>query len=124
MSGEESAVADFVGRFARNPKTGITDEPETARVVMSRKRLVIAAEDRITIPLPSVVDVVVGNVPPNLRDLFDSTITVGYRVDDSVETVLIEGATRRFRSSRRSYLSASSTGQKRGSSIQPGSAAV
>ncbi|MFQ3284420.1 MAG: helix-turn-helix protein [Natronomonas sp.] len=91
MSGEESAVADFVGRFARNPKTGITDEPETARVVMSRKRLVIAAEDRITIPLPSVVDVVVGNVPPNLRDLFDSTITVGYRVDDSVETVLIEG---------------------------------
>ena len=91
MSGEERAVADFVGRFARNPKTGVGDEPERARVVMSRKRLVVAAEDRITVPLSSVVDVVVGNVPPNLRDLFDSTVTVGYRENDSVETLLIEG---------------------------------
>lgn len=91
MSGDERAVADFVGRFARNPKTGIGDEPETARVVMSRKRLVIAAEDRITVPLSSVADVVVGNVPPNLRDIFDSTVTVGYRTDNGVETLLIEG---------------------------------
>ncbi|WP_181693163.1 CheF family chemotaxis protein [Natronomonas sp. LN261] len=92
MSGEETAVADFVGRFARNPKAGIGEEPETARVVMSRKRLVVAAEDHITIPLSTVVDVVVGNVPADLRDLFDSTVTVGYRTDDdTVETVLIEG---------------------------------
>ena len=92
MSGEERAVADFVGRFVRNPKTGVGDEPERARVVMSQKRLVVAAEDRITIPLSSVVDVVVNNVPPNLRDLFDSTVTVGYRANDSVETLLIEGS--------------------------------
>ena len=92
MSGDERAVADFVGRFARNPKTGVGDEPESARIVMSQKRLVVAAEDRITVPLSSVVDVVVGNVPPHLRDLFDSTVTVGYQAGDGVETVLIEGS--------------------------------
>lgn len=93
MSGEENAVADFVGRFARNPSSGVGEEPETARVVMSRKRLVVAGDDRLTIPLSTVVDVVVGNVPPDLRDLFDSTVTVGYRADGGgVETVLIEGS--------------------------------
>jgi len=92
MSGEERAVADFVGRFARNPKTGVSDEPERARVVMSQKRLVVAGEDRITIPLSSVVDVVVGNVPPHLRELFDSTVTVGYQAGDGVETVLVEAS--------------------------------
>lgn len=92
MTGDETAVADFVGRFARNPSSGVGDEPETARIVMSRKRLVVAGDDRLTIPLSNVVDVVVGSVPPDLRDLFDSTVTVGYRVDDAVETVLIEGS--------------------------------
>lgn len=92
MTGEETVVADFVGRFATNPKDGIGAEPETGRVVMSRKRLVVAGDDRITIPLSTIVDVVGGNVPPGFRDLFDSTVTVGYRADDgSVETVLIEG---------------------------------
>jgi helix-turn-helix protein len=93
MSGEEAAVADFVGRFARNPKNGIGEEPNTGRIVMSKKRLVVAADDnkRITVPLSNVVDVVVGKVPPNLRDLFDSTITIGYQTDDAVETILIEG---------------------------------
>jgi len=38
-----------------------------------------------------VVDVIVGNVPPDLRDLFDATITIGYRTDGgTVETLLIE----------------------------------
>lgn len=93
MSGEETAVADFVGRFVRNPSSGIGEEPETARVVMSRKRLVVAGDDRLTVPLSTVVDVIVGNVPQDLRDLFDSTVTVGYKTDDgSVETVLIEAS--------------------------------
>lgn len=91
MSGEEQAVADFTGRFAENPKAGVGEEPESARIVMSKRRLVIAAEDRITVPLSDIVDVVVGNVPPDLRDLFDSTVTIGYRTDNgTVETVLIE----------------------------------
>lgn len=88
---KEKAVADFVGRFVIDPSTGIGQEPEDARIVMSKRRLVIAGDDRITIPLSSVVDVVVGNVPPDLRDLFDDTVTVAYNDDNGeVRTVLIE----------------------------------
>ncbi|MEF8778189.1 MAG: CheF family chemotaxis protein [Natronomonas sp.] len=89
---EEQVVADFVGRVAYNPKSEMNEDPKDARIVMSRRRLVIAGEDdRTTIPLSKVVDIVVGNVPPHLRDLFDSTVTFGYKSDDGVETVLIEG---------------------------------
>jgi helix-turn-helix protein len=94
MTGEQ-VVADFVGRFARNPESASHEEPKRGRIVMSQKRLVVAADDeRLTIPLSKVVDVVVGNVPPNLRDLFDSTVTIGYKSDetDAIETVLIEGS--------------------------------
>lgn len=91
MTGEQ-AVADFVGRVAHNPKGSNNEQPKRARIVMSQKRLIIASDgERTTIPLSDVVDLVVGNVPADLRDLFDSTVTVGYRSDNgSVETVLIE----------------------------------
>ena len=91
MTGEQ-AVADFVGRFARNPNGSSRESPKRARIVMSQKRLVVAGEEeRITIPLSDIVDLVVGNVPADLRDLFDSTITIGYRSDDgTVGTLLIE----------------------------------
>ncbi|TKR28299.1 CheF family chemotaxis protein [Natronomonas salsuginis] len=93
MSGDERAVADFVGRFVRNPSAGSIEHPETGRIVMSQMRLVIAGDDeKLTTPLSNVVDVVVGNAPPDLRDMFDSAVTVGYRADgDRVETVVIEG---------------------------------
>lgn len=90
---EEQVIADFVGRFARNPDTGGNGDPADGRIVMSRKRLVVAGSDdeRITVPLSDVVDIVVGNVPPHLRDIIDSTVTIGYRTGDgTVETVLIE----------------------------------
>lgn len=94
MTGEQ-VVADFVGRFARNPESASHEEPKQGRIVMSQKRLVVAADgERLTIPLSKVVDIVVGNVPPDLRDLFDSTVTIGYKSDegDTIETVLIEGS--------------------------------
>ncbi|WP_299234962.1 CheF family chemotaxis protein [Natronomonas sp.] len=98
---DEQAVADFVGRFARNPDTGGNGEPAEGRIVMSQRRLVVAGDDeRLTISLSDVVDVVVGSVPPHLRDLFDSTVTIGYRSGDTVETVLVEadeGTVSKFR---------------------------
>jgi helix-turn-helix protein len=91
MSGQ--TVADFVGRYAVNPKTGIHDEPATGRILMNKRQLVVASDDdQLTIPLSKVADVVVGNVPPDMRDLFDDTVTVGYQNDESVETVLIEAS--------------------------------
>lgn len=88
----EQAVADFVGRFAVDPSTGVDGDPRAGRVVMSKRRLVLAHDDgQITIPFGNVVDVVVGNVPDELRDLFDDTVTIAYENDDRTRTVLIEG---------------------------------
>jgi len=91
----EKVVADFTGRYAVDPASGIADEPDGCRVVMSRRRLVVASDgdERLTVPLSSVVDVVVGNVPSGLRDLFDDTITVAYETESgTVETVLVEAS--------------------------------
>lgn len=88
---KETAVADFVGRFALDPGGGADAELSGCRVVMSRRRIVVAADERTTIPLSDVVDVVVGNVPPGLRRLFDDSVTIGYETDDGdVRTVLVE----------------------------------
>ncbi len=92
MTGER-VVADFVGRFTRNPSNTAFEELTEGRIMMSRTRLVIAeGDDRITIPLSRVVDLVVGNAPAHLKELFDNTVTVGYKSDEGrIETILIEG---------------------------------
>jgi Uncharacterized conserved protein len=76
MSG--SVVADFVAQF--NAEHTARRDPVKGRVLLSRKRLVLAASDtdKITIPLSAVVDVAVGQVPPDLGDFFDSTVTVAF----------------------------------------------
>lgn len=88
----EKAVADFVGRYVVDPASGMGAEPGDCRVVMSKRRVVVAGEDRVTIPLSAIVDVVVGNVPADLRDLFDDTVTIAYEADGGVRTVLIEAS--------------------------------
>jgi helix-turn-helix protein len=93
MSGTEKTVADFTSRFAVDPGGGARAEPERGRIVMSRKRLVlVASEQRTTVPLSNVVDVVVGQVPSGMRDLFDDSITVAYREGSATRTVVVEGS--------------------------------
>lgn len=91
---KERAVADFVGQYVVDPAAGVSDEPRDGRVVMSRRRIVVASDDdRITIPLSAIVDIVVGNVPPDLRDLYDDTVTIAYETDDEgIRTVLVEAS--------------------------------
>jgi helix-turn-helix protein len=74
----ESVIADFVASF--NAEHTARGEPAKGRVLLSQKRLVLAATDaaKITIPLSSVLDVAVGHVPPELGDFFDSTVTVAF----------------------------------------------
>lgn len=87
----EKAVADFVGRYVVDPAAGSDREPRDGRVVMSDRRIVVASDEgRLTVPLAGVVDVVVGNVPTGLPDLFDDTVTIAYESDGGVRTVLIE----------------------------------
>jgi len=74
----ESVIADFVASFnAEHTRRG---DPVKGRILLSQKRLVLAATgaEKITIPLSSVFDVAVGHVPPDLGDFFDSTVTVAF----------------------------------------------
>jgi hypothetical protein len=58
---------------------------------MSQRRLVLVdADDRTTVPLSAVVDVIAGHVPLGLRDLFDDTVTLAYRDGSATRTVLVE----------------------------------
>ncbi|AWB27701.1 CheF family chemotaxis protein [Halococcoides cellulosivorans] len=86
----ESVIADFVATF--NTEMSGDAEPIRGRVLLSEKRLVLAADaDRtVTIPLADVFDVAVGHVPPDLGNFFDSTVTVAFETDDRRATAVVE----------------------------------
>ena len=86
----ESAVADFVGRFV---PPGGGNEPSSGRIVLSQRRLVLAADDaRVTVPLSSVFDVTVEQVPQAVEGYFNDTVTVAYRDGDARRLAAIEGS--------------------------------
>lgn len=85
----ETVVADFVGRFFA---PGIQGDPPTGRVILSQRRLVLAADGyKETIPLSSVFDVTVGQVPPEMAGYFNDTVTVAYKKDGGRAVAAIEG---------------------------------
>ena len=85
----ESVIADFVAKF--NSEKTARAEPTTGRVLLSQKRLVLAAdESRTTIPLADVFDVAVGHVPPDLGDFFESTVTVAFQKGERRLVAVIE----------------------------------
>ncbi|WP_435126287.1 CheF family chemotaxis protein [Halobaculum sp. D14] len=85
----ESVVADFIGRFF---VPGVRGEPPTGRIILSQRRLVLAADDhKETVPLSKVFDVKVGQVPPEMAGYFNDTVTVAYRSGDERRVAAIEG---------------------------------
>ncbi|WP_284010782.1 CheF family chemotaxis protein [Haloarcula pelagica] len=74
----ESVIADFVAKF--NSEVASRGDPIRGRVVLSQKRLVLAASenDKLTISLDSIFDIAIGQVPPDLGNFFDSTVTVAF----------------------------------------------
>lgn len=87
----EDVVADFTGRFflGRDGRAG--GEPAKGRIVMTKRRLVLAsAEGKTTIPLSSVVDVNVGSVPQHVKRFFDDTVTIGYDEAGVTRSAVIE----------------------------------
>jgi len=74
----ESVIADFVGQF--NSEVAKRNEPINGRIILSQKRLVLAAseDDKLTIPLDDIFDIAIGQVPPDLGDFFASTVTVAF----------------------------------------------
>lgn len=87
----ESAIADFVTSFV--PDTATHAEPVRGRVVMSKRRIVLASDDgKVTIPLGGVFDVQYESAPGDLEEFFDDTVTIGYERDGEKRVSVIEGA--------------------------------
>ncbi len=86
----ESVIADFVAKF--NSEATARGEPVKGRVLLSQKRLVLAANDenKLTIPLSDVFDVAVGQVPPDLGNFFDSTVTIAFERGDRRYVAAVE----------------------------------
>jgi helix-turn-helix protein len=86
----ESVIADFVGKF--NSEGLNRGDPITGRVVLSQKRLVLAAnrDAKSTIPLGSIFDIAVGHIPPDLGEFFDSTVTVAFERNGDRYVAVVE----------------------------------
>jgi helix-turn-helix protein len=86
----ESVIADFVARF--NSEASARAEPVKGRILLSEKRLVLAADEgKVTIPLSSIFDVAVGQVPEGLGDFFSSTVTVAFDKRDQRMVAAVSG---------------------------------
>lgn len=86
----ESAIADFVTSFV--PDTATHAEPVRGRVVMSKRRIVLATDDdRVTIPLDGVFDVQHQAAPGDLEEFFEDTVTIGYERDGEKRVSVVEG---------------------------------
>ncbi len=85
----ETVVADFTSQFFVS--SGDEARPVNGRVIMTRRRLVLASpDDKTTVPLSNVVDVNVGAVPNHVKQFFDKTVTLGFKAPDGVKSVVIE----------------------------------
>jgi helix-turn-helix protein len=86
----ESIVVDFIANFVAGGSG--TFEPLKGRVLMSERRLILATSDSKTVvPLTSVFDVAVGQVPTEVEEFFDHTVMVGYVVDGVQRTTVVGG---------------------------------
>ncbi|MXR52625.1 hypothetical protein GRX03_13545 [Halovenus sp. WSH3] len=86
----ESIIADFVAQFDSSVATRA--EPAKGRVLLSEKRLVLAVDsnDRLTIPLNSVIDVAVGHVPDEIQGFFESTVTLAFELKGQRHKAVVE----------------------------------
>ncbi|OVE84990.1 CheF family chemotaxis protein [Natronolimnobius baerhuensis] len=87
----EDVVADFTGRFFFTRGSDGDGTPLTGRVIATKKRLVLVAEDaKETVPLSRVIDINVGTVPTHVKQFFDDTLTIGYKTDEGTQSAVIE----------------------------------
>jgi helix-turn-helix protein len=86
----ESVVADFIAKFSS--ESTARGSPAKGRVVLSQKRLVLAAndEEKVTIPLSSLFDIAVGHVPDSLDGFFDATVTIAFERNGNRYVAAIE----------------------------------
>jgi helix-turn-helix protein len=86
----ESIVVDFIANFVAGGDAAF--DPVKGRVLMSQRRLVLAtSETKTTVPIASIFDIAVGQVPPEVEEFFDYTVMVGYVEDARRKTTVIGG---------------------------------
>ena len=80
-------VADFVATV-HAPEFSV---PKGGRIIMRPDVIACVTEAyRVDIPLDQVEDVGVGTVPEEFQQHFDDSITIAYRNDNSLDTVILE----------------------------------
>ena len=86
----EVIVADFVASFVAGGEGSF--DPIKGRVVMSDRRMVLAtSESKTVVPLASIFDLAVGQVPPEVEEFFDHTLMIGYIVDGERKRTVVGG---------------------------------
>ena len=87
---DESIVVDFIANFVAGGNAAF--DPVKGRVLMSERRLVLATSStKTTVPIASIFDIAVGQVPPEVEEFFDYTVMVGYVENDRRKTTVIGG---------------------------------
>jgi helix-turn-helix protein len=86
----ESVVADFVAKISTERSS--EGKSTGGRVLLSEKRLVLAAndEEKVTIPLSNVFDIAVDHMPADLGDFFESTVTIAFRREGTPQVAVVE----------------------------------
>ncbi|WP_115863521.1 CheF family chemotaxis protein [Halorussus litoreus] len=85
----EKVIADFVARFTLDSFD--SPEPVKGRIVLSRRRLVLATGDaKSQVALSDIFDVNVGYVPGDLESFFQDTVTIAHRTEGESRVAVIE----------------------------------
>ena len=89
---DESLIVDFIANFVAGGND-FSFEPVRGRVLMSNKRLILAtSSNRTVVPITSIFDVAVGQVPPEVEEFFDHTVMVGYIRGGTRRTTVVGGS--------------------------------
>jgi len=87
----ETLVVDFMANFVAGGNDASYDLVR-GRVLMSNRRLIlVTADNRTVVPITSIFDIAVGQVPPEVEEFFDHTVMVGYVVGDQRRTAVVGG---------------------------------
>lgn len=85
-------LADFTTEFI--PDSRHHDQPIQGRVLLGPDQLVLAAsESQRTIPLSAIFDIAIGYIPPDVTQLFNQTVTIGYDHAGTRATAIVQGDT-------------------------------
>ena len=89
---DESLVVDFIANFVAGGDD-FSFEPVRGRVLMSNKRLIlVTSSNRTVVPITSIFDIAVGQVPTEVEQFFDHTVMVGYIRGGKQRTTVVGGS--------------------------------